>query len=119
MNPTAYQMTVVLGAAMLAASALAQGDDGGARQRYDRAVAACNSGDLPAPQRNGCVRAAGSALDRALGGAPPETPRASADGRATVVSPPGAAPPSGGSGITTSSDGRATIVPPADRTAPR
>lgn len=89
------------------------------QQRYEREIAACNSGNLPAPTREACVRAAGTALDRARGGPPTEVPRPSADGRATIVTPPGATPPSSGSDAVTSGDGRATIVLPADRSPPQ
>jgi hypothetical protein len=118
-NPIALRVAVAWAAATLAAGAAAQAGST-AQQRYERALAACNRGSLPAPRREACVRAAGNALDRALGGTPAAAPRPSDDGRATVVSPPGAPPPSSGGGnAVPSSDGRATIVPPADRTAPR
>ena len=90
-----------------------------AQQRYEREIAACNSGRLAAPAREACIRAAGTALDRARGGPPAEVPQPSNDGRATIVAPPGAAPSSGGPDTITSRDGRATIVLPADRTAPQ
>jgi len=90
-----------------------------AQQRYDREIAACNNGSLPAPAREGCVRDAGRMLDRARGGPPTDVTAPSADGRATIVSPAGAALPSGGSAETTSRDGRATIVLPADAPAPK
>ncbi|GAA4335447.1 hypothetical protein GCM10023165_11940 [Variovorax defluvii] len=89
------------------------------QQRYEREIAACNSGDRPAPAREACIRAAGTALDRARGGPPAEVPRPSADGRATIVTPPGGTPPSSGSDAVTSGDGRATIVLPADRSPPQ
>ncbi|MGK6306662.1 hypothetical protein [Variovorax sp. DT-64] len=101
-----------------ASSATAQPAPDALQQRYEREIAACNRGNLPAPAREACIRAAGNALDRARGGPPLEVPQPSADGRATIVAPPGAAP-SSGSDATTSSDGRATIVLPADRTAPQ
>jgi len=87
--------------------------------RYEREIAACNSGKLAAPAREACIRAAGNALDRARGGPPAEVPQSSADGRATIVAPAGGTPPSSGSDAITSRDGRATIVLPADRTAPQ
>jgi hypothetical protein len=105
-----------LAAASSATAQQAQVPD--AQHRYEREIAACNRGNLPAPAREACIRAAGNALDRARGGPPVEVPQPSADGRATIVAPPGAAP-SSGSEATTSSDGRATIVLPADRTAPQ
>jgi hypothetical protein len=106
-----------LAAASSAMAQQAQAPDA-LQQRYEREIAACNRGNLPAPAREACIRAAGNALDRARGGPPLEVPQPSADGRATIVAPPGAAP-SSGSDATTSRDGRATIVLPADRTAPQ
>lgn len=88
-----------------------------AQQRYEAEVAACNRGNLPAPAREACVRNAGNALDRALGGPPTEAATPSADGRATVVAPVGSNTPPAASDTVTSGDGRATIVLPADRTA--
>lgn len=90
-----------------------------AQQRYERAVAECNRGTLPAPEREACIRRAGIALDSARGSPPAGVAVPSTDGRATVVTPPGSTPPSGGSDAVTSPDGRATIVLPADRIAPR
>jgi hypothetical protein len=94
-------------------------DAAAAQQRYEREVGACNSGALPAPAREACIRDAGHALDRARGGPPNDVTVPSADGRATIVAPEGATPPSGGSDTVPSRDGRATIVLPADRAAPR
>ncbi|PNG52813.1 hypothetical protein WDL1CHR_00268 [Variovorax sp. WDL1] len=88
------------------------------QQRYEREIAACNNGTLAAPAREACIRAAGTALDRARGGPPAEVPQPSADGRATIVAPPGAAPSSGSDAVT-SGDGRATIVRPAGQGAPQ
>jgi hypothetical protein len=85
-----------------------------AQQRYEREIAACNDGSRPAPARDACVRDAGRMLDRARGGPPTDVAAPSSDGRATIVSPAGAALPSSGSDETTSRDGRATIVLPAD-----
>lgn len=111
---------LLLCAGLAAASAvLAQPRPDALQQRYEREVAACNSGRLAAPAREACIRAAGNALDRARGGPPTEVAQPSADGRATIVAPAGAVPPSGGPDAITSRDGRATIVLPADRTAPR
>jgi hypothetical protein len=109
-----------LAAAGLAVSA-AWGQPGpdALQQRYEREIAACNSGRLAAPARDACIRAAGNALDRARGGPPTEVPQPSSDGRATIVAPPGATPPSSGSDAVTSGDGRATIVLPADRSPPQ
>jgi len=89
------------------------------QQRYEREIATCNNGSLAAPAREACIRAAGNALDRARGGPPTEVPQPSADGRATIVAPAGATPPSSGSDAITSRDGRATIVLPAERGAPQ
>jgi hypothetical protein len=122
MNPKripARLLCAALLAAATAAGAQQQTSEVQARQRYEREVAACNSGTLAAPAREACIRAAGNALDRALGGPPPGVAVPSADGRATIVTPAGAPPPSSGSDAVPSSDGRATIVLPADRTAPR
>jgi hypothetical protein len=112
----------ILGAVLASAGTgvIAQSDqEKQARARYEREVAACNSGALAAPAREACIRAAGNALDRALGGPPADVAVPSADGRATIVSPAGAPPPSSGSDAVPSRDGRSTIVLPADRTAPR
>ena len=84
------------------------------QQRYEARIAECNRSDLPAPARNACVRAAGAALDRTLGGPPPETELETRDGRATVIAPRGSIAPRAGSDTVTSDDGRATIVVPAD-----
>lgn len=117
MNPLLLPLALVFGLAAWAPSALSQG--GMAQQRYERQIAACNSGTLPAPEREACVRAAGTALDNARGGLPTEAPVVTPDGRATVVTPPGARAPATGAEVMTTPDGRATIVPPADRSAPR
>ena len=116
-KPLLAPAALALGLAVWVPSALPQG--GTAQQRYERQIAACNSGNLSAPQRQGCIRAAGSALDDARGGPAAEAPVATPDGRATVVMPPGARAPATGAELTTTPDGRATIVPPADRSAPR
>ena len=102
-----------------AAGGLAQPAADALQQRYEREIAACNSGNLAAPAREACIRAAGNALDRARGGPPTAVPQPTADGRATIVAPTGATPPSSGSDAITSGDGRATIVLPADRAAPQ
>lgn len=94
-------------------------DRASAQQRYDAEVSACNRGNLPAPSREACVRAAGNALDRVLGGPPTEAATPSADGRATVVAPVGSATPPAASDTVTTQDGRATIVLPADRAGTR
>lgn len=102
--------------ALAASGAWAQSTDAAAQERYQRALAICNDGSLPAPERNSCVRMAGRQLDRTNGGPPVDTPMATPDGRATVVAPVGSQPPSDAD-ATTSRDGRATIVPPSDGTA--
>jgi hypothetical protein len=109
------------GLAVAALSALAQTSPelAAAQQRYEREVAACNSGALAAPAREACIRAAGSALDRVRGGPPADVAVPSADGRATIVAPEGSSVPSSSSEAMPSRDGRATIVQPADRSAPR
>jgi ABC-type amino acid transport substrate-binding protein len=115
--PAATWCVALLAAAAAASAQPAQ--EVQARQRYEREVAACNSGTLAAPAREACIRAAGVALDRALGGPPAQVTVPSADGRATIVTPAGAPPPSSGSDAVPSRDGRATIVLPADRPASR
>jgi hypothetical protein len=109
---------LVLGtSAQLAVAQPAAVDRAQAQQRYETDVSACNRGNLPAPAREACVRNAGNALDRTLGGPPTEAATPSADGRATVVAPVGSNTPPAASDTVTSGDGRATIVLPADRTA--
>ncbi|MDB5851160.1 MAG: hypothetical protein JWP29_4912 [Rhodoferax sp.] len=126
MHTTFLKLAAALAAAVVTANAFAQ-TDGAAiavQQAYERAVAACNSGNLPAPARDGCVRAAGTALDRARGGPPVGVPLTTPDGRATVIAPEVASAPlgdrppvsvgpaEGSEGVGTSSDGRATVVKP-------
>ena len=110
-------------AAMAAATAFGQAD-ASAQQAFEREVAACNNANLPAPARDACVRAAGTALDRARGGPPVGVPLTTPDGRATVIAPEGSAPPlgeqapeskappPGSAGVSTTPDGRATVVKP-------
>ncbi|MET0542546.1 MAG: hypothetical protein ABWZ88_12400 [Variovorax sp.] len=119
MNRFELRTACVLG--WLATSAIAAGAQPAAlQQSYEQQIARCNDGSLAAPAREACIRAAGTARDRAAGGIPP-TPAAmtTPDGRATVVAPEGSTAGSGGSGTTTSGDGRATIVPPAGSATPR
>ncbi len=86
-----------------------------AQERHQRQLAVCNSGKLPAPEREACVRDAGAALDRARGrtagqGHDARTP----DRRATVVTPAGQPVP----GATeTVRSRRSTTVVPADAPA--
>ena len=119
--PVAIRLPYALAGAALGAGlgAFAQqpsadGDAAQAQRRYEARIAVCNRSDLPAPARNGCVRAAGAALDRTLGGPPPNTEIDTRDGRATVIAPSGSIAPRSGSNTVTSDDGRATIVVPAD-----
>ena len=87
--------------------------------RYDRELARCHRGTLPAPARDACVRQAGLAFDRATGGITGTRLTTSPDGRATVMEPstgtpvaqPRAATPS--SPLITTPDGRATVVNPS------
>lgn len=110
----------VISCAALAASTAAfpQQDIDAAMQRYERAMAACNEGSLPRPQRDACVRDAGLAWDRAQRGLPPSTEVTSPGGRATIVVPQGSPPPLSDSELVTSPDGDSTIVLPADGSRP-
>lgn len=100
---------------LLAAGACAVGaQPTAAQQRYDRQIARCNDGTLPAPAREACVRGAGNRLDNVNGGPPSEAAVPSPDGRAIVVAPEGTTPSSGGAGTVPSRDGRALIVPSAE-----
>jgi hypothetical protein len=90
------------------------------KARYDREIARCNRGTLPAPAREACVRQAGQAFDRATGGITGTRPTISPDGRATVMEPstgssnPGNAQPAGPApSLVTTPDGRATVVNPS------
>lgn len=80
-------------------------------QIYQSDLAICNSGQLSAPAREACVREAGRRRDAARGVPPPEVPKATPDGRATVVTPEGAPPPPTSSDPVPSPDGRANVVP--------
>ena len=82
-----------------------------AREQFDREIATCNAGQLPAPTREACVRAAGTRLDRARGVAPADAVQTSPDGRATVITPQGDPAPGGSATPVTSGDGRASVVP--------
>lgn len=111
-------LTLALGAATAALSLVAAAQSPAQltpQQRYERQLAYCNSGKLPDPERNACVRDAGNLLDRSLGGTPRNEVTTSQDGRATIISPAGLPPPNSGSDDVTSRDGRATIVLPANQ----
>ncbi|MGR4868029.1 hypothetical protein ACIPRI_04070 [Variovorax sp. LARHSF232] len=113
-KPFALLIGTALCSASLLAAAQGQPQQLTPQQRYERQIAYCNSGKLPDPARNACVRDAGLALDRA-DGPPRDVPTTSEDGRATIISPAGLPPPNSGSDGVTSKDGRATIVLPADQ----
>ena len=85
-----------------------------AQERHERQLAVCNSGKLPAPERDACVRDAGAALDRARGGPPDNITTRTPDRRATVVTPAGEPVP--GATETVRSQ-RSTTVVPADAPA--
>jgi len=98
-------------AAALGAAAQTPTDLQQAQERHERQLAVCNSGKLPAPEREACVRDAGAALDRARGGPPTNVTTRTPDGRATVVVPAGEPVP--GAAETVRSR-RSTTVVPAD-----
>ncbi|MDM0031018.1 hypothetical protein QTI33_02555 [Variovorax sp. J22P271] len=104
----------VLLAAALGAWAQTPTDLQQAQERHERQLAVCNSGKLPAPEREACVRDAGAALDRARGGPPANVTTRTPDRRATVVTPAGQPVP----GATeTVRSRRSTTVVPADAPA--
>jgi len=137
------QRVAISGALMglsFASVAQTQPNQAEAQRRYDAQIAKCNSGNLPAPERDACIREAGHELDRERGGPPrnvttrtpdrrstvvtPEgapvppsgaTTVRTPDRRSTVVSPDGSPMPSSGSASVRSPDGRSTVVPPADQ----
>lgn len=133
----ARQQIAAIAAVLAAACASAQTPSlEAAEARYARSVASCNNAGLPAPQREACVRAAGSELDRARQNQPPaaglQTPprvtplpeAATRDGRATLIrqsdsamQPP--APSAAPAETRTTEDGRATVVVPSDSTLVR
>lgn len=82
-----------------------------AERVYESDLAICHGGGLSAPAREACVREAGRRRDAARGGPPVEIPQTTPDGRATVVTPEGAATPPTSSDAVPSRDGRANIVP--------
>jgi hypothetical protein len=114
-----------LGAAVWAPLASAQSGTADPKARYDRDIARCNRGTLPAPAREACIRQAGLAFDKATGGITGTRETTSPDGRATVMEPStGSANPGGSTGfgprtvspappLVTTPDGRATVVNPA------
>lgn len=118
---TRFPVHAAISCAALTASmpALAQYDPDVATQRYNRAVAYCNSGNLPRPARDACIRDAGRAMDQAQGGGVAPTIDVSSPGdRATVVIPDNAPLPRSDSTTITSPDGNSTIVLPADGSRP-
>jgi len=118
---TSIHATLFSAAVLAAATLHAQTSDdatAAAQRLYESEIAACNTGALPAPAREACVRNAGLRLDRARGGPPADATVTTTDGRATVVTPEGSTPPSSGSDPVTSRDGRANVVPPSGVTPP-
>ncbi|MDM0104833.1 hypothetical protein QTH97_07805 [Variovorax sp. J22R24] len=119
MTPGPMHAAIFCAALAPCAIAFAQQDLAAAEQNYQRALAYCNNGSLPRPERDACVRDAGNALDRARGGAPTgEEDVTSPGGRATVVIPDGSPLPLSDSTTVTSPDGRSTIVLPAGGSRP-
>jgi len=108
----------VLACAVLPAAGQVPAELAAAQARYEREVAVCNNSNLPAPQRDQCVRAAGAALDSARGGPPVPVEATTPDGRATVMSPEATAitgsTPSSTTDLRITPDGRATVVPSSD-----
>jgi hypothetical protein len=111
-----------LGAALWAPVASAQSGTADPKARYDREIARCNRGTLPAPAREACIRQAGQAFDKSTGGITGTRETTSPDGRATVMEPStGTANPNGSRPraanpappLVTMPDGRATVVNPA------
>jgi len=97
----------------VSAPSRAQGAGATPQERYQRQLAYCNSGQLPTPQRDACVRDAGHLLDARLGGTPTPVQQTSPDGQSTVIAPPNEPVPSGDPKFITSPDGRAEIGVPA------
>ena len=110
-----------LGVAFGMTPASAQTGQPDPKARYEREIARCNRGNMPAPEREACVRQAGLAFDKATGGITGSRETTSPDGRATVMEPStGTSEPSGSrrstaspSPLTTTPDGRATVVNPS------
>jgi hypothetical protein len=118
---TSIQLTLFSAAVLAATSLQAQTSDeavAAAQRQYETDIASCNTGALPAPMREACVRSAGLRLDRARGGPPADAPVTSTDGRATVITPEGSTPPASGADPVTSRDGRANVVPASGVTPP-
>ena len=92
-SPLAFALGAAMAACSLSAAAQAQLTP---QQRYERQLAYCNSGQLPDPQRNACVRDAGNLLDRSVGGTPRNAQTTSEDGRATIIGPAGLPAPDSG-----------------------
>lgn len=113
------QRVTVSGAFLcISLAAFAQSPDLAEAQRhFDEQVAKCNSGSLPRPQRDACIRDAGAALDRARGGPAGNVTTRSRDRRSTVVKPEGAPVP-GGTNTVRSGDRRSTVVTPQGTPAP-
>lgn len=108
-------------AAVWATPASAQRSKPDAKARYDRKIARCNHAGLPDPAREGCIRRAGLAFDRATGGITGTRKTTTPDGRSIVMVPStGVAEPAGSQRfdaesprLVTSPDGRTTLVRPA------
>ncbi|MBS0339436.1 MAG: hypothetical protein JSS56_02855 [Proteobacteria bacterium] len=118
-SPLTFALGAAIAACSLAAAGQAQAQQLTPQQRYERQIAYCNSGNLPDPQRNACVRDAGLLLDQSTGGPPRNAQSTSEDGRATIIGPSGLPVPDSGSSAITSPDGRSTIVVPAYQEPPR
>jgi invasion protein IalB len=113
---------LAVAAALAAGSATAQApatpmSAAEAQMRYERRLAECNVQTLSAPDRQTCVRNAGSAFDSERSGLPATPTATTNDGRATVVRPatvPAGALPTPDNATTgvTSNDGRATVILP-------
>ncbi|MBO9650349.1 MAG: hypothetical protein J7605_17730 [Variovorax sp.] len=113
------QRVAVSGAFLgISLAAVAQTPDLAEAQRlHDEQVGKCNSGNLPRPQRDACIRDAGATLDRARGGPPSNVTTRSGDRRSTVVKPKGSPAPSGTKTVR-SGDRRSTVVTPQGTPAP-
>jgi hypothetical protein len=112
-RPRASAIALLALAAAGLAAAQPAGTPDSLRQRYERQLAACNSGQLSGPARDACVRDTGRLLDRATSGVTGEATATTPDGRATVVLPQALPAPEGDSGLATSPDGRSTVIVPA------